>query len=615
MGPSEGRPVWKCCTAYHYAEDRGERTEVARGRRAWTGDDRGTAPNGLERKKGQDGGLALVVPVRFVYVTMGGKTITEKRKRTSLTSLQAVSAAVEVDRPGYAFFPLSHLLSLSLTDAVVDFLAQKAFLDGHEISSEEDHRRLRNCVRYALLKYLLEHEQQGASLKKLQTAVDYQTAKSEDMADKDLRSRVANLREEWDRNESVALQRRRQLEGIASDAGRSLDDRRRELEAWLSRMEARLDRQAAAGPPHSLEALEAQIREQRLLNAELTKWKAAVDSVTRLAHKVASEPRSNSVGAPLQEDPARLMAAVEGINQRFADLTVSVQNRGQALQSALGSMHQLEKALDRFLGWLAEAEATLDVLETEADRYGPRDDVHRSCSFQDRIRSGRYSGVSLRRAYRDDAFVGVPTASFLQELSAPCARLSCVARVCCGGAVIPECDFTNRPSPPSAGFGRHLDTVGAVIKLLSRCLRKTLRRLQARPRSAPVSPSRLSRGTKGAAAYARTPGDDGLERGGVTASETIFSPQTSSRRSSARREEADIERETDIGISFRGSLPQNLPTLRARACPASLSDLVSFLLSAFRCAFSLELFRVSVRASRAAREACSVAESSLGVRV
>ncbi|KAH7938190.1 hypothetical protein HPB49_021460 [Dermacentor silvarum] len=288
-------------------------------------------------------------------------------------------------------------------------------------------------------KYLLEHEQKGASLKKLQTAVDYQTAKSEDMADKDLRSRgtsellpaqdvsstnlgflgrcgpfhsselakygapnpgapadgsaalvptsrVSNLREEWDRSESVALQRRRQLEGIASDAGRSLDDRRRELEAWLSRMEARLDRQAAAGPPHSLEALEAQIREQRLLNAELNKWKAAVDSVTRLAHKVASEPRANSVGAPLQEDPARLMAAVESINQRFADLTVSVQNRGQALQSALGSMHQLEKALDRFLGWLAEAEATLDVLESEADRYGPRDDVHRSCSFQDRIR-------------------------------------------------------------------------------------------------------------------------------------------------------------------------------------------------------------------------------------
>ncbi|KAL3212838.1 hypothetical protein MRX96_007875 [Rhipicephalus microplus] len=248
-----------------------------------------------------------------------------------------------------------------------------------------DEESVNSAIEY-LKKYLLEHEQQGASLKKLQTAVDYQTAKSEDMADKDLRSRVANLREEWDRNESVALQRRRQLEGIASDAGRSLDDRRRELEAWLSRMEARLDRQAAAGPPHSLEALEAQIREQRLLNAELTKWKAAVDSVTRLAHKVASEPRSNSVGAPLQEDPARLMAAVEGINQRFADLTVSVQNRGQALQSALGSMHQLEKALDRFLGWLAEAEATLDVLETEADRYGPRDDVHRSCSFQDRIR-------------------------------------------------------------------------------------------------------------------------------------------------------------------------------------------------------------------------------------
>ncbi|KAM7308300.1 dystrophin [Ixodes scapularis] len=294
-----------------------------------------------------------------------------------------------------------------------------------------------------LKKYLLEHEHKSVSLKKLQTAVDYQTAKSQDMAEKDLRTRVASLREEWDRSEAATSQRRRQLEGLASDSGRSLDDRRRELEAWLARMEARLDRQGVAGPGHSLEALEAQLREQRrrrqleglasdsgrslddrrreleawlarmearldrqgvagpghslealeaqlreqrLLNAELGKWKAAVDSVTRLAHKAASEPRANAMTVPMQEDSARLVAAVENINQRFADLSLNVQSRGQALQSALSSLQQMEKALDRFLVWLADSEATLDVLETEADRYGPRDDVHRSCGFQDRIR-------------------------------------------------------------------------------------------------------------------------------------------------------------------------------------------------------------------------------------
>lgn len=69
-----------------------------------------------------------------------------------------------------------------------------------------------------------------------------------------------------------------------------------------------------------------------------------------------------------------------------------MQSRGQALQSALSSLQQMEKALDRFLVWLADSEATLDVLETEADRYGPRDDVHRSCGFQDRI---RVSGAAL----------------------------------------------------------------------------------------------------------------------------------------------------------------------------------------------------------------------------
>ncbi|CAN8018128.1 unnamed protein product, partial [Ixodes persulcatus] len=111
-----------------------------------------------------------------------------------------------------------------------------------------------------------------------------------------------------------------------------------------------------------------------LLNAELGKWKAAVDSVTRLAHKAASEPRANAMTVPMQEDSARLVAAVENINQRFADLSINVQSRGQALQSALSSLQQMEKALDRFLVWLADSEATLDVLETEADRYGPRDD-------------------------------------------------------------------------------------------------------------------------------------------------------------------------------------------------------------------------------------------------
>ncbi|EEC01020.1 hypothetical protein IscW_ISCW001116, partial [Ixodes scapularis] len=185
-----------------------------------------------------------------------------------------------------------------------------------------------------------------------------------EMGRENARRTVASLREEWDRSEAATSQRRRQLEGLASDSGRSLDDRRRELEAWLARMEARLDRQGVAGPGHSLEALEAQLREQR----------AAVDSVTRLAHKAASEPRANAMTVPMQEDSARLVAAVENINQRFADLSLNVQSRGQALQSALSSLQQMEKALDRFLVWLADSEATLDVLETEADRYGPRDD-------------------------------------------------------------------------------------------------------------------------------------------------------------------------------------------------------------------------------------------------
>ncbi|XP_064473113.1 dystrophin-like isoform X2 [Ornithodoros turicata] len=227
-------------------------------------------------------------------------------------------------------------------------------------------------------KHLAEHEQKGVTLKKLQTALDYQIGKSDNKADKDLRSKVLELREAWERSEANAMQRRRQLESLASDGGRSLDDRRRELETWLAHMEARVDHQH---PPHSVDALEGQLREQRMLTAELGKWKVAVDSVTRMAQKMATEPR----GA-ISEDPDELIAAVERINRRFADLSLNVQSRGKALQNALSSLQQLDAALERFLGWIADEEATLDALETQADRYGPRDDVHRACSFQDRVR-------------------------------------------------------------------------------------------------------------------------------------------------------------------------------------------------------------------------------------
>ncbi|OQR67622.1 dystrophin-like [Tropilaelaps mercedesae] len=59
------------------------------------------------------------------------------------------------------------------------------------------------------------------------------------------------------------MQRRRQLESLAAEGGRGFEERRRELEQWLARMENRLDRQPLVG--QTLDVLETQLREHRAL--------------------------------------------------------------------------------------------------------------------------------------------------------------------------------------------------------------------------------------------------------------------------------------------------------------------------------------------------------------
>lgn len=63
-----------------------------------------------------------------------------------------------------------------------------------------------------------------------------------------------------------------------------------------------------------------------------------------------------------------------------------MQSRGKALLNALNSLQQLDKALDRFLAWLSETESALELLETEEEKYGPRNDFHRSHGCHEQIR-------------------------------------------------------------------------------------------------------------------------------------------------------------------------------------------------------------------------------------
>lgn len=224
-------------------------------------------------------------------------------------------------------------------------------------------------------KFLDEQDQKTAWLRKLLSTANHLRQKEDKKIDAEVDRRITQLHQDWEDVNEQAMQRKRQLEGMLSDR-RSFDERRREVESWLSRTEIRLERLPPVG--QTLDVLEAQLKEQRLLQVEVGQWKAAIDSVARMAHKIAAD-------CP-HDDASRLRAIADRINQRYTELSISVQARGKALHNALNSLQQLDKAMDRFLAWLSESESTLEMLDIEAEKFGPRDDLQRAHGWQEQLK-------------------------------------------------------------------------------------------------------------------------------------------------------------------------------------------------------------------------------------
>lgn len=72
---------------------------------------------------------------------------------------------------------------------------------------------------------------------------------------------MSKLREHWDETNSVVLARKTQLDAMYADTHK-FDAKRAELETWLARMEARLERMAPVA--HTADVLDQQIREQKV---------------------------------------------------------------------------------------------------------------------------------------------------------------------------------------------------------------------------------------------------------------------------------------------------------------------------------------------------------------
>ncbi|KAK3925763.1 Dystrophin, isoform B, partial [Frankliniella fusca] len=165
------------------------------------------------------------------------------------------------------------------------------------------------------------------------------------------------LREHWDETNSKVMSRKTQLDAMLADSQR-YEAKRLEVDAWLGRMEARLERMGAVG--HTADVLEAQLRDQKAFHAELHQYKHHMDLFSQLTQKL--------IAVYQQDDTTRVKKMTEMVNQRYQNLNSSIVNRGKMLQSAMNSLHTFDRSLDKFLAWLSEAESSLEAMEADADR-------------------------------------------------------------------------------------------------------------------------------------------------------------------------------------------------------------------------------------------------------
>ncbi|XP_023248432.1 dystrophin, isoforms A/C/F/G/H [Copidosoma floridanum] len=184
-----------------------------------------------------------------------------------------------------------------------------------------------------------------------------------DFSRSQLRAEMTKLREHWDETNSKVMQRKTQLDAMLGDSQR-FEAKRQEVEVWLSRMETKLERMRSVG--HTADVLEAQLREQKSFHAELHQYKHQIELFNSLTQKL--------IAVYQQDDTTRVKKLTETINQRYNNLNTSIINRGKLLNSAMNSLHNFDRSLDKFLAWLSEVESSTETLEVEADRLCGRRD-------------------------------------------------------------------------------------------------------------------------------------------------------------------------------------------------------------------------------------------------
>ncbi|XP_034944626.1 dystrophin [Chelonus insularis] len=178
-----------------------------------------------------------------------------------------------------------------------------------------------------------------------------------------LHGKVTKLREHWNETNSKVMHRKAQLDAMLIDS-QKYEAKRTEIEMWIDRMDLRITKMRPIG--HTADVLENQLKEQKCLQAEILQYDRQIEAFNQFSQKLISLYQ--------QDDTTRIKKMTDIINQQYTNLTEGINNRGKLLHSAINSLHNFDRSLDKFLAWLSEAESSMEQLETETDRLGGRRD-------------------------------------------------------------------------------------------------------------------------------------------------------------------------------------------------------------------------------------------------
>ncbi|KAK7605203.1 hypothetical protein V9T40_007061 [Parthenolecanium corni] len=226
-----------------------------------------------------------------------------------------------------------------------------------------------------------------------------------------LHGKVTKLREHWDETNSKVTQRKTQLDTMLADS-QNYESKRIEVETWLQRMETRLEIIAPVG--HTADVLEAQIREQKSIHAEVHQYKQHIDTFNQLTQKL--------IAIYQQDDTTKIKKRTELVNSRYNQLNANIINRGKQIHSAMNSLHNFDRSLDKFLAWLSEAESSLETVDSDMGLPGrkeqpvqkPNNQLRSSRHMQndeERWPSQQNAIPAAPRLALPDALMGEPTAA------------------------------------------------------------------------------------------------------------------------------------------------------------------------------------------------------------